>query len=50
MIPFQFKVEYYCDNLEVVQKINTLANNPNSFNEQYKTTDNDAVLQLKECL
>ena len=50
MIPFQSKVEYYCDNLEVVHKRNSLANNPNSFNEQYKTTDHDAVLQLKEYL
>ena len=49
MIPFLSKVTYYYDNLEVVHKINTLANNPNSFNKQYKTTDHDAVLQLKEC-
>ena len=36
MIPFQTKVEYCCDNLEVIHKINILANNPKSFNEQYK--------------
>ena len=47
MIPFLSKVAYYCDNLEVVYKINTLANSSDSFNEQYKTTDHDAVLQLK---
>ena len=50
MIPFLSKVAYYYDNLEVVHKINTLANNPNSFNEKYKTTDHNAVLQLKDCL
>ena len=44
MIPFPSKVAYYCDNLEVVHKIKTLTNNPNSFNEQYKNTDHDADL------
>ena len=50
MLPFLSTVAYYCDNLEVVHKINALANNPNSFNEQYEMTDHDAVLQLKLCL
>ena len=50
ILSFQSKVAYYCDNLEVINKINTLVNNPNSFNKQYITTDHDAVLQLKECL
>ena len=50
MIPFLSQIAYYCDNLEVVHKINTLANNPNSFNDLHKTTDHDAVLQLKLCL
>ena len=50
MIPFLSKVAYYCDNLEVVYKINTLANSSDSFNEQYKTTDHDIVLQLMEHL
>ena len=50
MLPFKSTIEYYCDNIEVVHKINTLSNNLNSFNEQYKTTDYDAILQLKECL
>ena len=50
MLTFQSKVEYYCDNIEVVHKINTLSNNRNSFNEQHKTIDHDAILQLKECL
>ena len=47
MLPFLSEIAYYCDNLEVVHKINTLANNPNYFNELHKTTDHDAVLQLK---
>ena len=47
MLPFLSKVAYSCNNLEVVHKINTLANNSNSFNEQHKTTDHDTVLQLK---
>ena len=50
MLPFLSNVAYYCDNLEVFYKINTLANNPNSFNEQHETTDHDAVIQLKLCL
>ena len=50
MLTFKSKIEYYCDNIEVVHKINNLPNNCNSFNEQHKTTDHDAVLQLKECL
>ena len=50
MIPFLSEIAYYCDNLEVVHKINTLANGPNSFNELHKKTDYDAVLQLKLCL
>ena len=44
------KVEYYCDNIEVVHKINTLAANSNNCNERYKTTDHDAVLKLREYL
>ena len=44
MLPFLSDVAYYCNNLEVVHKVNTLANNPNSSNEQHKTF---AVLQLK---
>ena len=47
MIPSLSEIAYYCDNLEVVHKINTLATNHNSFNELHKTTDHDAVLQLK---
>ena len=50
ILTFKSKVEYYCDNIEVVHKINTLFNNPNSFNEQHKTADHNAVLQLKECI
>jgi len=49
MLSFLSEIAYYCDNLEVVHKINTLATNPNSFNELHKTTDHDAVLQLKLC-
>ena len=50
MLPFKSTIEYYCDDIEVVHKIHTRSNNRNSFNEQHKTTDHDAVLQLKECL
>ena len=50
MLTFKSKVEYYCDNIEVVRKINTLSNNHNSFNKQHETTHHDASLQLKECL
>ena len=50
MLKFQSKVEYYCDNLEVVHKLNTLDTNPNHFNEQYKPIDYDEVLTLREWL
>ena len=50
MIKFQSRVEYHCDDLEVVHKLNTLDNNPNHYNEQYKTTDHDVVLTLRDCL
>ena len=50
MLQFKSQVPYYCDNIEVVHKINTLSNNRNSFDEQRKTTDHEAVLQLKQCL
>ena len=50
MLPFKSTIEYYCYIIEVVHKINNLSNNRNSFNEQYKTTDHDAVFHLKECL
>ena len=49
MLPFLSEILYYCDIIEVVHKINTLATRSNSFNELHKTTDHDAVLQLKLC-
>ena len=50
MLTFKSNIDYYCDNIEVVHKINTLSNNRNSFNKQHKTTNHDTVLQLKKCL
>ena len=50
MLTFVPKVEYYCDNLEVVQKNYTLATSLIHFNEQYKTAYRDTVLKLRECL
>ena len=50
ILPFKSTIEYYCVNIEIVNKINTLSNNHNSFNEQHKITDYDAVLQLNEYL
>ena len=47
MLTFLSAIEYHGDNLEIVHKINTLATDPNYFNELHKTTDHDAVLQLK---
>ena len=47
MFLFLSPIDYYCDNLEIVHKVNTLATNPNAFDERYKTTDHDAVLQFK---
>ena len=50
MLPFLSAIEYHGDNLEIVHKINILATDPNYFDELHKTTDHDAVLQLKLCL
>ena len=50
ILSFKSTIEYYCDNIEVVHKVNTHSNNRNSFNEQQKTTDHHAVLQLKDYL
>jgi len=50
MIPVQSNITYYCDNIEVVHKINMISNNRKYFDEQHKTTHHEAVLQLKECL
>ena len=49
MLPFLSAIEYHGDNLEIVHKINILATDPNYFDELHKTTDHDAVLQLKIC-
>ena len=47
MIPVKSKIKYYCDNIEVVHKINMISNNRKYFDDQHKTTDHEAVIQLK---
>ena len=50
MLKFESKVEYHHDNLEIVHKIDTLTKKLNTYNEKYKTTENDAVPKLRKCL
>lgn len=48
LLTFDSKVEYHYDNLDIVDKINTLAANLSNHDEQYKTIDHDVVLKLRE--
>ena len=50
ILTFESKVEYYYDNLLIVNKLKILVINHSYYNEQYKTTDHDAVLKLWDCL
>ena len=50
MIPAQSNINYYCDNIEVVHKINMIFNNRNYFDERHKTTNHEVVLQLRKSL
>ena len=47
MIQWDSETTYYCDNAGVVFKFQTLAVNPNFYDEQYKTCDHDTVLEIK---
>ena len=38
------EIVYYCGNLKIVNKIIMLIDNPEVFNEKYKTTDLDAFM------
>ena len=48
MIKWESDTTYYCDNSGVVYKLQKLAVNPNFYDEQYKTCDHDAVLEIKK--
>ena len=48
MIQWDSETTYYCDNSGVVFKFQTLAVNPNFYDEQYKTCDHDTVLEIKK--
>ena len=50
MIQWDSETTYYCDNSGVVFKFQTLAVNPNFYDEQYKTCDHDTVLEIKKYL
>ena len=50
MTQWESDTTYYCDNSEVVSKLQKLAVNPNFYDEQYKTCDHDAVLEIKKYL
>lgn len=43
-------IKYYCDNLELVNKISMLLENANTFQGKYKTTDHDVVLKIQTYL
>lgn len=47
MIEMNSEIIYYCDNLEIVNKIIILIDNPEVFNEKYKITNHDVVIQNK---
>ena len=50
IIPVKSKIKYFCYNIEVVHKINMISNNRTYFDDRHKTTDHEAVIQLKKCL
>ena len=43
MIPLSSQVKYFCDNLEVVNKIKNLITDEQYYDEYIKTADHDAV-------
>ena len=47
MIPLSSHVKYFCDNLEVVNKMRQLIKDEQYYDEYIKTADNDAVYLLK---
>ena len=48
MIQWESDTTYYCDNSGVVSKLQKLAGNPIFYDEQFKTCDHDAVLEIKK--
>ena len=47
MIPLSSHVKYFCDNLEVVNKMRQLIKDEQYYDEYIKTADHDAVHLLK---
>ena len=50
MITFDSQVNYFCDNLEIVNKILKLIENSNHYDEYINTVGHDAVYLLKNYL
>ena len=50
MIPLSSHIKYFCDNLEVVNKMKKLIKDAQYYDEYIKTADHDAVHLLKRYL
>ena len=48
MTPLSSHVRYFCDNLEVVNKMKQLIKDEQYYDEYIKTVDHDAVYWLKQ--
>ena len=49
-VKIEFNIQYHCDNLKVVNKVKAIQNDNYHYDRAYKTTDHDAVLELKELI
>ena len=48
LIEFNYPVKYYCNNLQIVNKIKIMLVNPNAFDKKYHIADYDVMLQIKK--
>jgi len=49
-VKIESNIQYHCDNLKVVNKVKIIQNEKYHYDKAYKTTDHDAVLELKELI
>ena len=49
-VKLESKIQYHCDNLEVVNKVKTIQKEKYLYDISYKITDYDAVLELKDLI
>ena len=50
MIPLSLHVKYFCDNLEVINKMKQLRKDEQYYDEYIKTVDHDSVYLLEQYL